>query len=130
MNNQLNTTHFKVGALLAAVYVALGAFGAHGLHDVLSPKDMATYETALRYLIIHSLGLLLIHIVFILLEIMNKWCFIFIYAGLVLFSASLLVHSLRHLIGFEANVFALVAPLGGLSFIAAWLVFIYTLTRK
>ncbi|MDA7748300.1 hypothetical protein N8883_01510 [Bacteroidia bacterium] len=49
---------------------------------------------------------------------------------MLLFSASLIVHSLKDVIGIEVNVFARLAPIGGLSYIAGWLIFAYTLPRK
>ncbi|MFT6004372.1 MAG: uncharacterized membrane protein YgdD (TMEM256/DUF423 family) [Bacteroidia bacterium] len=49
---------------------------------------------------------------------------------MLLFSASLIVHALKDLIGIEVNVFARLAPIGGLSYIAGWLIFAYTLPRE
>ena len=46
------------GAILALLGVALGAFGAHALGAHLSPGDLGTFETAVRYQIYHALGLL------------------------------------------------------------------------
>lgn len=49
---------FALGAGFAFLGVALGAFGAHGLRGTLTPGDMATFETAVRYQLVHALGLL------------------------------------------------------------------------
>ncbi|WP_027461291.1 DUF423 domain-containing protein [Deinococcus murrayi] len=46
------------GALLAALGVGLGAFGAHGLRDTLSAGDLATFETGVRYQMYTALALL------------------------------------------------------------------------
>ncbi|MEM8933756.1 MAG: DUF423 domain-containing protein [Acidobacteriota bacterium] len=48
-----------VGALLAAVAVAAGAFGAHGLADRLDARGLELWETAARYLIYSSFGAML-----------------------------------------------------------------------
>ena len=42
------------GALSAAIGVALGAFGAHGLRSLLSPESMAIFETGVRYQMYHA----------------------------------------------------------------------------
>ena len=39
-----------IGAVAGAFTVALGAFGAHALKDVLNPERLQVYETAIRYL--------------------------------------------------------------------------------
>ena len=48
-----------IGSLFAALSVLLGAFGAHGLKNRLSMEDLAIFETAVRYQMYHSLGILL-----------------------------------------------------------------------
>ncbi|WP_104990659.1 DUF423 domain-containing protein [Deinococcus sp. NW-56] len=53
---RLNPT--VTGALLAALGVGLGAFGAHGLRGVLDAGDLATFETGVRYQMYVALALL------------------------------------------------------------------------
>ncbi|HIF20568.1 MAG TPA: DUF423 domain-containing protein, partial [Gemmatimonadetes bacterium] len=40
---------FALGAVLAGLSVAFGAFGAHGLRNSLSPEDLDIFETGARY---------------------------------------------------------------------------------
>jgi uncharacterized membrane protein YgdD (TMEM256/DUF423 family) len=47
-----------LGALLAAVAVAAGAFGAHGLAARLDERALALWETAARYLMYGAFALL------------------------------------------------------------------------
>ena len=47
----------RIGALSAALAVAAGAFGAHGLADRLGEKALNTFETAARYQMYHALAL-------------------------------------------------------------------------
>jgi uncharacterized membrane protein YgdD (TMEM256/DUF423 family) len=107
MNTSKTTIHLKAAAYICAAYVALGAFGAHSLKPLLSEAQLGTYETGLRYMIIHALGLLLINSLYLLLQKYNKWPSLFFYAGLILFSLSLLIHSLKDLIGIQMDVFAM-----------------------
>jgi uncharacterized membrane protein YgdD (TMEM256/DUF423 family) len=47
-----------LGASMGAVGVMLGAFGAHGLKARVGPEDLAIWETAARYHLLHALALL------------------------------------------------------------------------
>ncbi|MHC5062493.1 MAG: DUF423 domain-containing protein [Planctomycetota bacterium] len=49
----------SAGAILGALGIAAGAFGAHALDETLSPEDMEIFETGARYQIYHALALLL-----------------------------------------------------------------------
>ncbi|GAB3710069.1 DUF423 domain-containing protein [Mariniluteicoccus flavus] len=51
-------TSIITGALLAALGIAFGAFGAHGLKDLVTPERLATFETGVRYQMYAALGLL------------------------------------------------------------------------
>ena len=103
------------GALLAAVAVAAGAFGAHGLRGRLSPGDLATFETAARYQIYHALGLIAVAL---LAErgvggvTAAGWLFL---TGILLFSGSLYLLTLAGLRWMGA-----ITPFGGVAFIAGW----------
>lgn len=46
------------GIGLALVAVILGAFGAHALKAILSPEKLQSYETGVRYQLIHALALI------------------------------------------------------------------------
>ena len=105
-----------LGAACAFLGVALGAFGAHGLRASLSAGGLSTFETAVRYQLIHALGL------FAVAWASTRWRSGWVHAagwlmtsGIVLFSGSLYALALtgRPWIG-------AVTPLGGISFLAAW----------
>ncbi|MBI5630099.1 MAG: DUF423 domain-containing protein [Elusimicrobia bacterium] len=115
----------RAGALLMFMAVGLGAFGAHGLKDVLSPEMKAVFETGVRYHAYHALGLFAAAWA---AERVGRsaagwagWCFIL---GILLFSGSLYALSLTGLRKFGAFT-----PLGGLSFLAGWL-FLFWACRK
>ncbi|MCJ7658550.1 MAG: DUF423 domain-containing protein [Anaerolineales bacterium] len=93
------------------------AFGAHGLKARLRPDRLETFETGVRYHIIHALALLATGILAALFPTspfpaVAGWLFI---AGTLLFSGSL------YLIVFtDKRWFGAITPLGGLAFIAGW----------
>lgn len=54
----MNTTFIRTAAILGALAVVLGAFGAHSLEKVLEPKSLQAFETGVRYQFYHALALL------------------------------------------------------------------------
>lgn len=109
-----------LGALSAFVGVALGAFGAHGLRDRLTPERLDVWQTAVQYHLVHALGLLLVGAVALQLGqgTALRWSGWLMFGGILLFSGSLYVLCLT-----GARWLGMVTPLGGLVFLAAWLVF-------
>lgn len=109
-----------IGAVLAAVAVAAGAFGAHGLEGRVSPDRLETFRTAVTYQMYHALALLLVG-----WAAAQPWaggaiqgagyCFL---AGIVLFSGSLYVLVLT-----DTSWLGAITPVGGVAFIAGWLLF-------
>jgi uncharacterized membrane protein YgdD (TMEM256/DUF423 family) len=109
---------FLLGALSAALAVALGAFGAHGLKSRLSAARLENYETAARYQMYHALALLAAFFASrqwpsSALPPLAGWLFI---AGTLLFSGSLYLLALT-----DKPRWGAVTPLGGLAFIAGWI---------
>lgn len=108
---------FVLGSLSAAVGVAAGAFGAHTLRGRLTPDLLNGFETGVRYHLIHALALLAVAWAASRwpgpVVSLAGWCFV---AGTILFSGSLYVLCLTGL-----RTLVVITPLGGLSFIAGWL---------
>jgi uncharacterized membrane protein YgdD (TMEM256/DUF423 family) len=116
------------GALLMALAVALGAFGAHGLRARLDAYQMSVYEKAVFYHFVHALGLLIVSLTprsGVLTQSVANWVCGLLLAGIVLFSGSL------YLLGVTGNrVLGAVTPFGGLCFIAAWLALAWFVVRR
>jgi len=116
------TAATRVAAATGFLAVALGAFGAHGLKEVLAQNGTASiWETAVFYHFIHAVML------FLLagrkpLATGPWWCFL---AGIVSFSGSLYLLALTgvHWLG-------AVTPVGGVSLLAGWLWLAITATRS
>jgi uncharacterized membrane protein YgdD (TMEM256/DUF423 family) len=107
---------FAAGALAAAVGVAAGAFGAHGLKARLTPDLLAIFETGVRYHLYHALALLAVG------WAASRWASPWINAsgwffgaGILLFSGSLYVLALTGVRWLGA-----ITPLGGVAFILGW----------
>ena len=113
----MEKNHFLLIASLSGMLaVILGAFGAHGLEKLVDAKMLQRFHTGVEYQFYHSLALLLISILYKLIR--NKYVMFAGYAfllGMVLFSGSLYAYVLTGVKGF-----AMVTPLGGLSFMIGW----------
>lgn len=111
----------RLGSLMAALAVALGAFGAHTLKEILDPTDLATFQTGVQYHFYHSLALLGIGF---LLHFGKKsrlntagWLFCL---GIVFFSGSLYLLAVSKEMQLNLGFLGPVTPVGGLMFIGGW----------
>jgi uncharacterized membrane protein YgdD (TMEM256/DUF423 family) len=107
-----------IGAILGAVSVAVGAFGAHGLHDYLEETGRSsTFVTGVTYLWYHTFAILIVGVLSNFKS--NKflqWSGYLFLIGILLFSGSLFL-----LIATGNTSFGAITPIGGLSFIAGWI---------
>ena len=51
---------FAIGSILGCLVVILGAFGAHGLKDVLDDHGKSIYDKAVLYQMFHSLSIFVV----------------------------------------------------------------------
>jgi uncharacterized membrane protein YgdD (TMEM256/DUF423 family) len=111
------------GALLMLLGVACGAFGAHALKARLDPSMMDVYHTAVQYHLIHALGILIVAVLLRTSAVSPAggsrvaW---FLLSGIILFSGSLYAMALS-----GVRVLGAITPLGGIAFIAGWLLLIF-----
>ncbi len=108
---------FFIGCIVCALAVCIGAFGAHGLKNLLAANQRAdTFETAVKYHFYHGFGIIVLSLVAHYLSQKNTTILGTAFlVGIVLFSGSLYLLSLTNLRWLGA-----VAPLGGIAFILAW----------
>lgn len=107
-----------IGALLGGVGVGLGAFGAHGLRQRLSPEMLAVFETGARYQMYHALALLAVAALLARQDASRAltfagWSFT---AGTFIFSGSLYLLALT-----GVSTLGAITPIGGVAFLAGWL---------
>ena len=105
----------------------LGAFGAHALKAILSPDKLQSYETGVRYQLIHALALIALSIYGQLNktnDIVHKgigWAAHFFIVGCCLFSGSIYGLALLSLIHPSWSfVLGPITPMGGLCFMLGW----------
>jgi len=108
-----NSTALRLAAFLGFLAVALGAFGAHGLKDILNRNGtVAIWEKAVFYHFIHAVML------FVLAQrptLQSGPWFSFL-VGILIFSGSLYLLALTNV-----RTLGAITPFGGVSFIVGWL---------
>ena len=122
----MERTFFGLGALFAFAGVALGAFGAHALRATLSPADLATFETGVRYQMYHAFGL------FVVAWAASRWAGTPVNVAGWLFVVGVLVFSgsLYALVLTGHRWLGAVTPLGGLCFLAGWAILAWSAFRS
>jgi uncharacterized membrane protein YgdD (TMEM256/DUF423 family) len=117
---------FLLGSLFGALSVALGAFGAHALRERIEESLLANYQTGVTYMFFHALAL------FVVVTAATRWPqsslpsvagWLFV-AGIVFFSGSLFLMAFT-----GARWLGAVTPIGGVAFIAGWLLLAWTAWR-
>ncbi len=118
MNKQIILTASFFGLLA----VILGAFGAHGLEGKISEYQLGTWKTANEYQFYHTFAILFLSTFSRAKSQSIRVSFIAFTVGILLFSGSLYLLSVRNLLGIEsASILGPITPLGGLCFIIGWI---------
>jgi uncharacterized membrane protein YgdD (TMEM256/DUF423 family) len=112
--------------LLLALATVCGAFGAHALKAHLAPERLSLWDTAVRYQFFQALGLVGVGLTMRTLDgSLLHAAAILLVVGVVLFSGSLYALSLG-----APRAVGLLTPIGGLAWIAAWLIYAWTVWRR
>ena len=108
--------NLKITALLGAITVMLGAFGAHALKETLTMEALKSFETGVRYQMYHVIVLLFVNSYSGFSNRVKNRISYLIFAGIICFSGSIYAISF----GLPAKSIWFVTPLGGLLLILAW----------
>lgn len=115
--------YLRIAFVLGAITVALGAFGAHKLKEMVSSESLAVYQTGILYQFIHLLALAIAGIVY--REYSNslvKASGVLFLLGILLFSGSLYLLTYANATGAAGMKWVgPVTPIGGVCFIAGWI---------
>ena len=128
----MHKKYIALGSVLAAIAVALGAFGAHGLERIVAAETVQTFQTGVQYQMYHALALLLTGILYEgTSPKFARIAGILFLTGIILFSGSLYLLTA----GKAAETVALdkagiITPVGGLAFISGWLFLFLAAIKK
>jgi uncharacterized membrane protein YgdD (TMEM256/DUF423 family) len=122
----MSKTIIMYAAIFLALAVAIGAFGAHVLESYLTDELKQTYNTGVDYHFYHALGLLLVGV----LSFQNpskllNWSALFLGIGIVVFSGSLYILAVT-----GTKWIGALTPIGGVSFIAGWILLFVAIWKK
>lgn len=116
------------GAIHGFLAVALGAFGAHALEDILNDYGAGIWDTAVQYQMFHAAGLVLLGIlmskgIFGAVKQL-KWAMICFNAGILFFSGSLFILAVTGI-----KILGAITPIGGVFFLAGWVLVIVSTVK-
>jgi len=119
------TSWSAVAAVFLAGAVMLGAFGAHALRGRLDAYSAGVWEKAVFYHFVHAMGVLVVSLLprlGVLDARPSGWVCGLLTSGIVLFSGSLYVLAVT-----GVRLLGAVTPVGGVAFIAGWLLLAWRL---
>jgi uncharacterized membrane protein YgdD (TMEM256/DUF423 family) len=118
----------QIAAIFGIIAVIFGAFGAHALKAQLSASALENWKTAVNYQFVHALALLLLATQPTTTFIRLSACFFTL--GIVCFSGSLYLLSLREILTINAAFVGPITPIGGLFFIIGWVCLFFSAFKK
>lgn len=121
-----------LGTASMALAIVLGAFGAHGLKELISTERLSSFEVGVRYQIYHALSLLLLAVLYKdEFQRSFMWITRLMVLGTVFFSFSIYLLACRSILGIEdmAGVLGPITPLGGLMLISSWIILFTTFLK-
>ena len=118
------------GAFFGFFGVLLGAFASHWLKEVLSPSQLDTFETGIKYQLYHAFLLLFLSLQKFLKPITLTLVNYLVVAGVLLFSGSIYILSFKNVLEFTPGFVVFLTPIGGSSLLLAWLILLINLIKQ
>lgn len=126
----MNRTIALTGTILLLISIVLGAFGAHALKELVKEEQLISFETGVRYQMIHGLALLVLGLNASRHSFQLKSIFRLLLIGVILFSVSIYFLSLQDVLEVKLKFLGPITPLGGLLMIVGWGVYGIQLYRS
>ena len=120
----MENTNRKIGiaaAFLGALTILIGAYGAHGLKNIVEEQAVASFETGVRYQMYHVFAFLILAYAIPLEAKYKKRVASLLTIGLLFFSGSIYLLVLKEYLPFDMTKFVLITPLGGMFLVVGWL---------
>ena len=115
-----------IGGFFGLLSVVLGAIAAHKLKDSLNEESLKSFETGVKYMIYHGLAMIVVSNS----NIQGKNNLLIIFSlGIVLFSFSIFLLSTQSLTKINFSFLGPITPIGGLTLIIGWIIFIINSLR-
>lgn len=116
-----------ITCFLGVLAISLGAFGAHALKNILTPQELISFETAVRYQMYHVIVLLFVNICDGFTRSQKNRISYIYFLGIFLFSGSIFAINLTPI---SSKDIWFVTPIGGLTLISGWILMIVIFVKK
>jgi uncharacterized membrane protein YgdD (TMEM256/DUF423 family) len=126
MNKKITAT----AALLGMVAIILGAFGAHALKKLITPEQLISFETGVRYQMYQAFFLFFLATQNDIQEKTKKIIYRLIVFGILYFSGSIYLLSTTGITGINFKPIGFITPIGGLLLIVAWGMLGYSILKS
>lgn len=126
----MHKTIIRAAAIMGLLSIILGAFGAHALKEILSPDQLVSFETGVRYQMYHALFLLFVGATSKISDKQKKTVFMLTLVGVIFFSVSIYLLSTKAVTGIDFSFLGPITPIGGLFLIIAWATLFFSVLRQ
>ena len=126
----MNRNILITALILGLLAVILGAFGAHGLKEIIDESAIKSFETGVRYQMYHGLLLLFIGSTNMLSSKTKKRTLLLVIFGIIFFSVSIYLLSANVITSFDFKSIGFITPIGGLLLIISWLLVLIDVLKK
>lgn len=126
----MKKTILSTACLFGMLAVVLGAFGAHGLKNLVDLDAVATFETGVRYQMYHAFFLFVLALLPDSMLKSKRPIYLCVVIGVVLFSFSIYILALNDLMQFDFKMFGIVTPIGGVFLIFAWGLMLFGIVKS
>lgn len=126
MENRITIT----GLFFGVTSIILGAFGAHALKNYLTPEQLISFETGVRYQMYHALFLLFLAKNESINLKTKKTVFYLISIGVVLFSFSIFLLTTKNVTSIDFKFLGPITPVGGLLLISGWMILLINFFKR
>ena len=126
----MNRIILSIGAVFGVLAVILGAFGAHGLKELISAEAIQTFETGVRYQVYHAFLLLIVgNSTVVSVKAKRVICWMVV-IGILFFSGSIYGLATNELTTFDFKQLAFITPIGGFFLIISWLILLINFLKS
>ena len=126
----MSKTILITAAILGCLSVVFGAFGAHGLKEIISVQSLNSFETGVRYQMYHAILLLFVGGTNFVKTKTKRIIYYLVVIGVLFFSGSIYGLATNELTSFNFKVIGIITPIGGVLLISAWLLMIIDFVKS
>ncbi len=117
----MNTDRYlKFAILFSITAVIIGAIGTHTLKNIITTKQLISFETGIRYQMIHGIAILILALNNKKFNYKLKSSLNLMTIGVFCFSLPIYLLNLQELLGSWLSLLAVITPIGGVLLIAGW----------